>query len=520
MSKFSFINQRGNFWFASRSLFNSISNLYHYLSHLKMQEDSMKPFNTKWAIVGLASLLLAFALVAGTALAGTATRFTDQTITSQEQTCVEPPEGLVSWWDGDSVSGNTAYDIQSDNDGTMEGDVKIGPGKVGNAFSLDGVGDYLLVADSTNLRVSSFTLDAWINTSDATSVQPIIAKAQADGNWLSYMLRIEDGGRLSLIVENWATEISAHWITTLSTLSSNEWHHVAGTWQNLKGDSDDAKIYIDGVEQTIAMVPNIRYESNFLPGYTAKPLYIGRDESPSGYFNGRIDEIEVYSRALTAAEIQDIYNAGSAGKCKKNRPPVAQCQDVRVDAGPSCSVSASINNGSYDPDGDPIKLTQSPPGPYSLGKTSVSLTVSDSHGASSSCTANVTVVDILPPTITKVSATPSMLWPPNHKMVPVRVIITASDNCSGTPKCGIVSVASNEPVNGLGDGDTTPDWQFFSNSLIVNLRAERSGQGSGRIYTVGVQCRDASGNKSLSTVQVRVPHDQREINRRKVRLLR
>jgi hypothetical protein len=193
-----------------------------------------------------------------------------------------------------------------------------------------------------------------------------------------------------------------------------------------------------------------------------------------------------------------------------NKPPVAMCQNVIVSADSSCQYqgTASIDNGSYDPDsGDTITITQDPAGPYSLGPTTVTLTVTDSHGASSTCGGTVTVVDTTPPSIVSLSANPNSLWPPNHKMVPVTVTAIASDNCTAAPACHIVSVSSNEPENGLGDGDTAPDWKIAGN-LTVNLRAERSGTGSGRIYTITTVCTDASNNNSSSgTVTVKVPHN-------------
>ena len=69
---------------------------------------------------------------------------------------------MVSWWDADSVSGTTAKDIQDGNDGTMGNGITTASGKVGNAFSLDGVDDYVLIGNPANLRLQDFTIDAWI----------------------------------------------------------------------------------------------------------------------------------------------------------------------------------------------------------------------------------------------------------------------------------------------------------------------------------------------------------------------
>ncbi|GEM_PF-2914408 len=194
---------------------------------------------------------------------------TDPTPSFLPSVCVNPPSGLVSWWPGE----DNANDIQSNNHGTLQNGATFAAGKVGQAFSFDGMDDATSIADNASLRISNFTLDAWINTADATLIQPIIAKVQTSENWISYMLRIQDGGKLALIVENRAENRYAHW-RTLSTLSSNRWYHVAGTWQNLNGDNTDAKIYIDGVEQAIEMSLNNGYGSTFLIGYTSEPLYL------------------------------------------------------------------------------------------------------------------------------------------------------------------------------------------------------------------------------------------------------
>jgi hypothetical protein len=116
------------------------------------------------------------------------------------------------------------------------------------------------------------------------------------------------------------------------------------------------------------------------------------------------------------------------------------------------------------------------------------------------------VDDQQPPTIGTVTANPNTLWPPNHKMVPVTVVASVSDNCDSAPVCQITAVSSNEPVNG-GDGDTAPDWEL-TGDLTVDLRAERAGSGNGRVYTLTVECRDAAHNSASKAITVTVPHDQ------------
>lgn len=114
--------------------------------------------------------------------------------------------------------------------------------------------------------------------------------------------------------------------------------------------------------------------------------------------------------------------------------------------------------------------------------------------------------DVTAPVITSVSASPNVLWPPNHKMVAVSVSVAASDACSGVTN-QIVSVTSNEPVNGVGDGDTAPDW-IVTGHLSLLLRSERAGPGSGRVYTIIVRSADAAGNSTTASTTVSVPHDQ------------
>jgi len=114
-------------------------------------------------------------------------------------------------------------------------------------------------------------------------------------------------------------------------------------------------------------------------------------------------------------------------------------------------------------------------------------------------------VDTQGPTVSAVTASTQTLWPPNHTLRDVALTYTASDDCPGSLTTS-VSVTSNEPLNGTGDGDTSPDWVVVDDHH-VKLRAERAGTGSGRIYTVTVTAVDKCGNTSKSSTTVVVAHN-------------
>jgi len=143
---------------------------------------------------------------------------------------------------------------------------------------------------------------------------------------------------------------------------------------------------------------------------------------------------------------------------------------------------------------------------YQLGTNEVSFVVTDSTGKSAECSTTVVVEDTAPPEITKLEANRRYLWPPNHKMVPVNFTAKVTDLCGGT-SWKITSITSNQPDNGLGDGNTSNDW-VITGDHTASLRAERSGKEGMREYTVTVQAEDESGNLSeTKSIIIYVPHD-------------
>lgn len=206
-----------------------------------------------------------------------------------------------------------------------------------------------------------------------------------------------------------------------------------------------------------------------------------------------------------------------------NHPPVAN-------AGANQTVNDTKlvtldGSASSDPDNDPltyawsqvsgtpvtlsnptaVKPTFTAPIVSASGDTLVfQLTVTDPGLLSSTASTRVTVVH-QNPVCTAARPSQTVLWPPNHKLIPVQILgVTDPDNLSTT--IAVTAVTQDEPVNGLGDGDTSPDAVIQGQGVL--LRAERSGTGSGRVYQVSFTATDSKGGTCNGTVTVSVPHDK------------
>lgn len=162
--------------------------------------------------------------------------------------------------------------------------------------------------------------------------------------------------------------------------------------------------------------------------------------------------------------------------------------------------------GSSAPPLDPPNVAKTSFLPNALGTYLAMVTVTDDDNASDTDDVVILFEDTTPPVISSVSATPDVLWSPNNKLVPVDVSVLAVDACDVNPVCAITSIESNEPGDDAGDSNIISDF-------TADLRAERLGAGSGRIYTISVQCSDYAGNSTIGTTTVTVPHDQKRVIR-------
>jgi hypothetical protein len=192
---------------------------------------------------------------------------------------------------------------------------------------------------------------------------------------------------------------------------------------------------------------------------------------------------------------------------------VAECV-TRQGATVALSGSASDSDGrivlfEWFEKGELVATGATPSVTLSLGTHTLLMRVTDNQGGTNDDVVVVTIHDTKAPVI-EMAITPATLWPPNHTMHLVSSSITVADACDAAPAAG-VTVESNEAVNGLGDGDTAPDWLVQRNpneTFDVWVRAERSGLGDGRVYTVTANASDHSGNTALRSGTVSVAHNQ------------
>jgi hypothetical protein len=237
--------------------------------------------------------------------------------------CAPAPAGLVGWW---PAEGN-ANDIVGDNNGALSNGASFGPGEVGQAFTLNGTNQYIAIPDAPALRPASLTVEGWYNFQAYDGVRVLVAKPYGPGTWDSLAVWMENGQLNAAIVTASTQEPS---LTYNWSPAFGVWHHVAYTF-----DANAAlqTIYVDGVAVA----------SNSASGpiaYDTHPFQIGADIEngvPSFFFDGSIDEVSLYDRALTATEIAAIYDAGGEGKCGLPPTILTQPQSQSVVVGGTAS---------------------------------------------------------------------------------------------------------------------------------------------------------------------------------------
>ena len=248
--------------------------------------------------------------------------------------CVPPPSGLVSWW----AAEGTVADAAGTNNGVLFG-AGFGAGEVGQAFTFDGSTQAVFIPYTRSLLTTNYSVEAWVKpltqVSDPGNQEQIMGQA---GGW---QLVVRPGASGVSVAFLFATSTGGFpAVVSTSELPLEQFSHVVGSW-----DGTTLRLYINGVLNAQAVPGGTPVDSG-------RELHIGgsRDGStPVQCFHGLIDEASYYNRALSAAEIQTLYAAGSAGKCQAPVPPSIQVAPQNQAVPPGGTVSFSVVAGGTSP---------------------------------------------------------------------------------------------------------------------------------------------------------------------------
>ena len=230
---------------------------------------------------------------------------------AQTTNCVPRPAGLVGWWRGE----NNGKDSAGTNNGTVINSVYFEPGEVGQCFHFVSTPNpRVYIPDNPTLQLTnSLTIEGWIK---ANFGYWIFNRGDDTISEVPYGITFIDQTSMILSFDVSASTTEHVSLTTPGPLPTNVWLHIAAT---LDGNSGDMRLYVNG--QVVAETTTSVRPTCPLTGAN-RSVCIGNAAGTAGFpFDGWIDEISLYSRALTQSEIQTIYAAGSAGKCAGSTPP-------------------------------------------------------------------------------------------------------------------------------------------------------------------------------------------------------
>ncbi|MDF2648478.1 MAG: hypothetical protein K0Q73_4283 [Paenibacillus sp.] len=419
--------------------------------------------------------------------------------------------------------------------------------------------------DATKFGTGDFSVSTWINADDVNSGngQHVLfwyGRSSSDISqwWVRTKLNAATGtANLEFSTGNKpngvGSEINA--ATSDAPIKARVWQHIVTQRKN-----GVMEIYVDGVRKTRKGSTPL----NISRGPETN-LYIGRAKSGDRGWHGKMDEIRMYNYGLNAAEIQAlasqlsvdstaldakiteakalneaIYTSQSwanlqaalaAAEAELDSDGITQGEIDQAQLDLQAAITAlvlidiiaptaSVSYSNVNPTNQDVVATITPSEPVTIINNggsdsyvfsengSFTFEFMDAAGNTGSVTASVSNIDRIAPTL-RITLDQNELNPPNHKLVPIHAVLTSEDNNPGTLFIILQSITSNEPDNGLGDGDTPHDIlgaDFGMLDTDFELRAERSGKGNGRIYTITYTISDAAGNQSTAIANAVVNH--------------
>ena len=223
-----------------------------------------------------------------------------------------PTTGLVGWW---PFNGNANDESGSGNNGTVNGSTLTTDrfGNTNKSYSFDGVNDFIEIAYNNSLNNSTGSVSAWIKTNGLLSNNQMLIYGQGQGRPTicvnssnNHKARLQWHQQLSGSPNGWAM------VTSLSNIDNSQWVNIVGVYDTIM-----LKIYINGVLESNYISSYTQWNcSNYnyhIGGFNATSISCGGSLGISQVFNGKIDDIGVWNRALTQEEITSIYYGSSIG---------------------------------------------------------------------------------------------------------------------------------------------------------------------------------------------------------------
>ena len=251
--------------------------------------------------------------------------------------CVQPPSGLIAWWPGNG----DANDVLGTYHGTLQGGATAtAPGIVGSCFTFDGTNGYVTIPDAPALQPANLTIECWVRFNSLNSAgagsspagqQYLIFKQNSRTSFFEGFALTKErgtgGDRFSFAINSAAGQTVTVQSSTL--VATGVWYHVAG----VRG-SNFVQLLVNG---QLERQTNI----TFAQDYGSLPLYFG--STGQGFWDhkllGNLDDVALYDRALTAAEVATIYAAGASGKCLS---PTITAQPASRTVGVGANVAFSV----------------------------------------------------------------------------------------------------------------------------------------------------------------------------------
>ena len=328
------------------------------------------------------------------------------TVNTDPPACVVPPAGLVAWWTGDQTAG----DLVGNNHGQLQNGASFAPGKVGQGFKLDGVDDFVLIPDSSTLNLTNaLTVELWFNSDEWASDKSYALIDKRTWMTCNYGVIVSQQWGFQLYYND-PNVFGGDYAGNLFEISAyfplptpGVFHHFAGTFRQVDDGHIELNTFFDG-----ELAQARTFEGRLANTVNDMALAIGSARGGVGeFFKGVIDEVSLYNRALTGSEIQAIFRANRAGKCKEGFAPRIAHQPVDAIAMPGATAAFSVDAVGSEPltyewsfNGTPIPGANSPVlNIANVGITDAgaySVVVSNAYGFDASTAAKL-IVDTNPP---------------------------------------------------------------------------------------------------------------------------